>query len=43
MPLGRFGDPEKDVAPAVLFLCSEQARFVIGQTIFATGGRFTAL
>jgi 3-oxoacyl-[acyl-carrier protein] reductase len=43
MPLGRFGDPETDIAPAVLFLCCDQARFVIGQTIFATGGRFTAL
>ncbi len=43
MPLGRFGDPEKDIAPIVLFFCSDQARFVIGQTVFATGGRFTAL
>jgi 3-oxoacyl-[acyl-carrier protein] reductase len=43
MPLGRFGEPERDIAPAVLFLCSDEARFVIGQTIFATGGRFTAL
>jgi 3-oxoacyl-[acyl-carrier protein] reductase len=42
MPLGRFGDPETDIAPAVMFLCSDAARFVIGQTIFATGGRFTA-
>jgi 3-oxoacyl-[acyl-carrier protein] reductase len=42
MPLGRFGDAENDIAPAVLFLCSDAARFVVGQTIFATGGRFTA-
>ncbi|MDQ3327624.1 MAG: SDR family oxidoreductase, partial [Chloroflexota bacterium] len=36
-PLGRVGRPE-DVADVVAFLCSEQARWVTGQTIFVGGG-----
>jgi len=37
--IGRLGLPE-DIANAVLFLCSEQASFVDGQTIAVDGGRF---
>ena len=36
-PLGRLGEPE-DVADVVVFLCSEQARFMTGQGINVTGG-----
>jgi NAD(P)-dependent dehydrogenase (short-subunit alcohol dehydrogenase family) len=36
-PLGRFGTPE-DIAPTVLFLCSDAARYVTGQTWLVDGG-----
>ena len=36
-PLGRIGEPD-DIAPAVVFLASEGARFITGQTIFVDGG-----
>lgn len=38
VPLGRFGDPETDVAPIVAFLCSDDARYMTGQTVMADGG-----
>lgn len=38
IPLGRFGDPEVDVAPVVAFLLSDDARYVTGQTLMADGG-----
>jgi NAD(P)-dependent dehydrogenase (short-subunit alcohol dehydrogenase family) len=31
-PLGRVGDPEADIAPVVVFLASELARYVTGET-----------
>lgn len=37
IPLGRFGDP-KDVADAHLFLCSDAASYITGQTLFVDGG-----
>jgi 3-oxoacyl-[acyl-carrier protein] reductase len=43
IPLGWFGDPARDIGPAVAFLCSEAARYVTGQTLAVSGGRFTAL
>ncbi len=36
-PLGRLGTPE-DVADVVVFLASDSARFITGQTIFVDGG-----
>ncbi|MHB1064104.1 MAG: SDR family NAD(P)-dependent oxidoreductase [Georgenia sp.] len=38
VPLGRFGDPERDVAPIVAFLCSDDAQYMTGQTVMADGG-----
>ncbi|ALE91258.1 oxidoreductase [Arthrobacter alpinus] len=38
VPLGRFGDPEADVAPIVAFLLSDDSRYMTGQTIMADGG-----
>ena len=34
----RLGDSETDIAPGAVFLASEDARFVTGQTMFADGG-----
>jgi len=36
-PLQRIGQPE-DVADVIVFLASEQARWVTGQLIYASGG-----
>ena len=36
-PLGRLGTPE-DIADVVAFLCSDQARFITGQSINVSGG-----
>jgi NAD(P)-dependent dehydrogenase (short-subunit alcohol dehydrogenase family) len=43
IPLGWFGDPARDIGPTVAFLCSDAARYVTGQTLPVSGGRFTAL
>ncbi|HEX4778085.1 MAG TPA: SDR family oxidoreductase [Acidimicrobiia bacterium] len=43
IPLGRFGDPEHDIGPAAVFLCSDDARYVTGQTLVVSGGRLTSL
>ncbi|MBN2073819.1 MAG: 3-oxoacyl-ACP reductase FabG [Actinobacteria bacterium] len=40
IPLGRFGEPE-EVADAVLFLCSELAGYITGQTIHVNGGWYS--
>lgn len=36
--LGRFGDPRTDIAPVALFLASDDARYVTGQTLNVEGG-----
>jgi 3-oxoacyl-[acyl-carrier protein] reductase len=43
IPLGWFGDPAADIGPPSVFLCSDAARYVTGQTLVVSGGRFTAL
>lgn len=38
VPMRRQGDPEKDLAPVVVFLASEDSKFITGQTIMIDGG-----
>ncbi len=37
-PLGRSGDPEADIGPAVVFLSCEMSRYVTGETLHVDGG-----
>jgi 3-oxoacyl-[acyl-carrier protein] reductase len=37
--MGRKGRPE-EIAAMVRFLCSDEARFITGQTIHVNGGAF---
>ncbi|MFS0694865.1 SDR family NAD(P)-dependent oxidoreductase [Streptomyces nitrosporeus] len=37
-PMGRIGDPDEDIAPVVLFLAGEGARYLTGNTLFVDGG-----
>ena len=41
VPLRRFGDAA-EVAAAVLFLCSEQAGYITGETLHVNGGMHMA-
>jgi len=43
VPLGRVGDAEADIGPAVAFLVGPDARYVTGQTLVVDGGRFMNL
>ena len=36
-PLGRIGQP-RDIAPAVVFLASDDARWITGETFHVSGG-----
>ncbi len=38
IPMGRLGDPHLDIAPAVLFLATDDARYITGQTVGLDGG-----
>ena len=37
-PMGRMGDPEADVGGVMVFLASEDARYLTGNTLFVDGG-----
>lgn len=37
-PMGRMGDPERDIGGVALFLASDDAAYVTGNTIYADGG-----
>ena len=40
VPLGgKLGDPERDIAPVLVFLASEAAHFMTGQLLAVDGGR----
>ena len=39
IPLGRLGDPEKDAGSLVVFLASEGAHYLTGETFDIDGGR----
>jgi 3-oxoacyl-[acyl-carrier protein] reductase len=41
IPLGHLGDSELDIGPAAVFLCEEASRYITGQTLVVSGGRFT--
>jgi NAD(P)-dependent dehydrogenase (short-subunit alcohol dehydrogenase family) len=38
VPMQRLGDPEADIGPVAVFLASEDARYVTGNTLFVDGG-----
>jgi NAD(P)-dependent dehydrogenase (short-subunit alcohol dehydrogenase family) len=40
IPMGRLGDPQTEIAPAALFLASDEARYITGQTLGVDGGVF---
>jgi NAD(P)-dependent dehydrogenase (short-subunit alcohol dehydrogenase family) len=39
-PMQRDGDPEEDIAPVVLFLCSPAAQWLNGETLMLDGGGY---
>jgi 3-oxoacyl-[acyl-carrier protein] reductase len=43
VPLGRLGDPEADIGPAVVFLAGAGGSYITGQTLVVDGGRFMSL
>jgi NAD(P)-dependent dehydrogenase (short-subunit alcohol dehydrogenase family) len=40
-PLRRIGNPEADIGPVAVFLASDLARYMTGQTLMVDGGSFT--
>ncbi|MEO0492939.1 MAG: SDR family oxidoreductase [Actinomycetota bacterium] len=42
-PLGHIGDPETDIGPVAVFLASDLARHMTGQTLAVDGGRYLGL
>lgn len=42
-PLGRVGDPERDIGSVAVFLASDDSAYVTGQTIVCDGGSFLGL
>lgn len=39
IPLGRVGDPRRDIGLAVVFLCSDESSYITGNTIALDGGQ----
>jgi NAD(P)-dependent dehydrogenase (short-subunit alcohol dehydrogenase family) len=37
-PIGRLGDPERDIAPIALFLATDDAQYLTGHVFYADGG-----
>ena len=37
-PMGYMGDPEQDIGGVAVFLASDDARYLTGNTLFADGG-----
>jgi NAD(P)-dependent dehydrogenase (short-subunit alcohol dehydrogenase family) len=35
---GKLGDPERDLAPVILFLCSDESHYMTGQMFCIDGG-----
>ncbi len=42
-PLGRIGDPTNDIGPVAVFLASDLAHYMTGQTLAVDGGRYLGL
>ena len=38
IPLGRWGHPEEDIGRVAVFLASDDAKYITGQTIMVDGG-----
>ncbi len=38
VPMQRYGDPEDDIAPVAVFLASDEASYMTGQTLMVDGG-----
>ncbi|BBZ17748.1 SDR family NAD(P)-dependent oxidoreductase [Mycolicibacterium gadium] len=43
VPLGRIGDPERDIGSAIAFLVGPSSRYITGQTLGVDGGHFMNL
>ena len=43
VPMGHLGDPETEIGPAIVFLASDGAGYITGQTLAVDGGRFMTL
>jgi NAD(P)-dependent dehydrogenase (short-subunit alcohol dehydrogenase family) len=39
LPLGRLGDPVRDIGPVAVFLASDDSHYITGQTLNADGGQ----
>ena len=37
-PMKRMGDPDEDIAPVAAFLCSDESRYLTGNTLYLDGG-----
>ncbi|KKC25228.1 SDR family NAD(P)-dependent oxidoreductase [Sphingomonas sp. SRS2] len=38
IPMGRVGDPEQDIGPVMVFLCSDASNYMTGNTMLVDGG-----